>query len=73
MANFVISAYSYAIAWSGFSFAARRAGMIAARIPMMIATIVSTISCVHGIEKRTSNSLKARLTSAARKPRRSGP
>ena len=58
MANFVISAYSYAIAWSGFSFAARRAGMIAARIPMMIATTVSTISCVHGIEKRTSNSLE---------------
>ena len=42
------------MASSGFSFAARRAGMIAARIPMMIATIVSTISCTHGIAKRMS-------------------
>ena len=34
---------------------------------MTIATIVSTISCSHGIAKRTSYSESARLTSAARK------
>ena len=34
---------------------------------MTIATNVNTASWIHGIEKRTSNSESARLTSAARK------
>ena len=47
--------HSYAIASSGSSFAARRAGKIAATIPTTIAAITKTITCVVGNE----NSMKS--------------
>ena len=64
-ANLII--YSYCSAVSGSSFAARRAGVIAAITPTITATTVSTTSWPQGTANRTSNSSRARVTSTARK------
>ena len=59
--------YSYCSASSGSSFAARRAGKIAARMPTKIDAIAKMMSCVHGITNTIS------LTRAASRPPSTSP
>ena len=61
------ASYSYWSARRTLSFAARRAGQIAARIPTITAMKAKTTSWPHGISKRTSNSCSACVTRAASK------